>query len=69
MNYMDPIKPPLKEARLRYGDGDYQILQAGDHVRCSVSGAHIRLDDLKYWNVDKQVAYRSAAIAFGDMSK
>jgi hypothetical protein len=69
MNYIDPIMPPQKEARLRYGDGEFQMLQTGDHVRCGVTGAAIRLNDLKYWNVDKQIAYISAKIAFLDMAK
>jgi hypothetical protein len=28
------------------------------YVRCAVSGEHIRLDELRYWNVDLQEAYR-----------
>jgi hypothetical protein len=32
-------------------------------VRCAVSGALIPLDDLRYWNVDVQEAYRGHAEA------
>ena len=51
------------EARVRYQDGDYQVLSPGDFVRCSVSGRPIPLADLRYWNVDLQEAYASVDIA------
>jgi hypothetical protein len=65
MNYMDPIAQ--KEARLRYGDGEYTVMKTGDFVRCGVTGVIIMLDDLKHWNVEKQIAYKSAEAAFADM--
>jgi hypothetical protein len=65
MNFMDPIAQ--KEARLRYGDGEYTVMKTGDFVRCGVTGVIIMLDDLKYWSVDKQIAYTTAAIAFADL--
>lgn len=46
------------EALLRYEDNDFTILRHGLYVRCAVSGAHIPLDELRYWNVDLQEAYR-----------
>lgn len=66
MNFIDPILSPQREAKLKYLDGDFQIVKEGEFVRCAVSGAAIRIDDLRYWNVDKQVAYRSAIEAFAD---
>ena len=60
MNFIDPILSPQREAKLKYLDGDFQIVKEGEFVRCAVSGAAIRIDDLRYWNVDKQVAYHSA---------
>jgi hypothetical protein len=66
MNFIDPILPPQREAKLRYLDGDYQVLREGEFVRCAVSGDPIRLDNLRYWNVDKQVAYKSAWESFLD---
>ena len=50
-------------AKLRYMDGTFRILTAGDHVLCAVSGQHIALDDLRYWSVAKQEAYASAAVS------
>ena len=49
------------EARLRYLDGDFQILVPGTFVRCAVSGREIPLDELRYWSVERQEAYADAA--------
>ncbi|SHO59987.1 hypothetical protein SAMN02745172_00135 [Pseudoxanthobacter soli DSM 19599] len=51
------------EARVRYLDGDFQVLSPGGFVRCAVTGVPIPLDELRYWNVDRQEAYADAAIA------
>ena len=64
MNFIDPILPPQREAKLKYQDGDFQFLREGEFVRCAVSGLPIRIDDVRYWCVDKQEAYRSAVEAF-----
>jgi hypothetical protein len=64
MNYLDPILSPQREAKLRYLDGDYQILQEGEFVRCAVSGDPIRIDNLRYWSVDRQIAFKSASESF-----
>ena len=69
MNFIDPILPNQREAKLKYLDGDFQIIREGEFVRCAVSGAAIRIDDLRYWNVDKQLAYRSAVESFTDKGK
>lgn len=49
------------EARLRYLDGEIQILQNGSFVRCAVTGMPIPVDELKYWSVELQEAYVDAA--------
>jgi len=51
------------EARLRFLDGDYEVLVPGSYVRCAVTGMHIPLDALRYWSVDLQEAYASPAVA------
>lgn len=51
------------EARLRYRDGDYDVLSPGSYVTCAVTGIPIPLDELRYWNVDRQEAYADAATA------
>lgn len=60
MNRMEREKG---EAKLRFLDGDFEVLQPGAYVVCAVTGAHIPLDALRYWSVDLQEAYASAAIA------
>jgi hypothetical protein len=67
MNFIDPIAH--KEARLKYNDGEYTVMKTGDYVRCGITGAIIPLDEVRYWNIDKQIAYKSAEIAFADMAQ
>lgn len=64
MNFLDPILPQQREAKLRYLDADYQVLREGEFVRCAATGEPIKLDNLRYWNVGRQEAYGSADIAF-----
>ncbi len=66
MNRIDPIFPAQREARLRYLDHEYDVLQPGDFVRCAVTGDPIRLENLRYWSVGKQQAYKSARESFID---
>lgn len=51
------------EARLRFLDGDYEVLEPGSFVACAVTGTHIPLDALRYWSVDLQEAYVSPTVA------
>jgi len=51
------------EARLRYLDGEFQVVSPGGFVRCAVTGVSIPLDELKYWSVARQEAYVDAAAA------
>jgi len=64
MARLDRLFGAKSEARVRYQDGDYQILTPGDFVRCAVTGRTIALTELRYWNVDLQEAYASAEVAF-----
>jgi hypothetical protein len=63
MNRFDRFFGSKGEARVRFGDGEFQVVSPGEFVRCAVSGAQIALADLRYWNVDRQEAYASADIA------
>ena len=54
MNRMEREKG---EAKLRFLDGDFEVLQPGAYVVCAVTGAHIPLDALRYWNPVAQEAY------------
>jgi hypothetical protein len=51
------------EARLRYLDGEYEILAPGAYVVCAVTGTQIPLEALRYWSVDLQEAYANPAAA------
>ncbi len=51
------------EARVRFLDGEYQVLGAGDFVRCAVTGDAIILAELRYWSVERQEAYVNPAAA------
>ena len=48
-----------KLAKLKYLPNNYNVLESGDHVLCAISGKKIMLENLTYWNVDKQEAYYS----------
>ncbi|SEP65503.1 hypothetical protein SAMN05216548_101193 [Faunimonas pinastri] len=48
------------EARLRYLDGDYQVLSPGSYVICAVTEMRIPLSELRYWSVDRQEPYVDA---------
>lgn len=64
MNRFEKLLGLKGEARLRYSDGEFQVLSPGDFVRCAVSGEPIMLPDLRYWSVELQEAYASPEIAF-----
>jgi hypothetical protein len=69
MNRMDHIFPQQREAKLRYLDHEYEVISNGDFVRCAVTGDPIRIENLRYWSVERQVAYKSAAESFQDYRK
>ena len=46
---------------MRYLDHDFQVLSPGNHVICALTGKIIMLDELRYWNVDRQEAYYDAS--------
>ena len=48
-----------KLAKLKYLPNNFNVLEAGDYVICAISGKKIMLENLTYWNVDKQEAYYS----------
>ena len=48
-----------KKAVLKYLPNNFEIIEDGDYVVCSVSKKEIPLEKLNYWNVDLQEAYFS----------
>jgi len=55
--------PGAREAKIRYLDGDFQVITPGTFVRCAVTGEAIAIEDLKYWSVARQEPYIDAAIS------
>ena len=51
-----------KLAKLKFLPNNFNVLEAGDHVICAISGKKIMLENLTYWNVDKQEAYYSCLL-------
>lgn len=63
MNRLERLFGGGTEAKVRYLAGEFQVLSAGDYVRCSITGERIELANLKYWSVDLQEAYASADVS------
>ena len=47
------------KAKLKFNANNFEIIEEGNYVICAVSGKHIRLNQLTYWNVELQEAYFS----------
>ncbi len=52
-----------REARVRFLDADFEVVEKGDFVRCAVTGQPIPLDELRYWSVERQEAYATPEAA------
>ena len=48
-----------KLAKIKYLPNNFQIIEAGDYVLCSVSKKQINIENLNYWNVELQEPYFS----------
>jgi hypothetical protein len=63
MNRFDRNFGLASEAKLRYLDGEFQVLVSGSFVRCAVTGKQIPIDELRYWSVEYQEAYADASVS------
>lgn len=63
MNKMERDLRPEGQAELEYLDGEYRVIKPGSYVACAVTGVHIPIEALRYWSVDLQEAYATAAVA------
>ena len=52
-----------RPAKLNYLANGFRVLTPGDHVLCAISNTPIALDELRYWSVKRQQAYRGAVEA------
>ena len=48
-----------KLAKIKYLPNNFEVIQNGDHVICAISKKKIPLENLTYWDVEKQEAYFS----------
>ena len=64
MNRFERLFGLKGEARVRFMDGEFQVVSPGDFVLCAVTGRPIAIADLRYWSVELQEAYANAEIAF-----
>jgi hypothetical protein len=48
------------EAKIKYLDGDFDVVMPCAFVRCAITGKQIALEDLRYWSVDRQEPYVDA---------
>jgi hypothetical protein len=48
------------EAKVKYLDGEFQVVSPGDYVVCAVTGEPIPLTELRYWSVELQEPYATA---------
>ena len=53
-----------KLAKIKYLPNNFEIIEQGDYVECSVSGKLICIENLNYWNVELQEPYYSYKEAF-----
>jgi hypothetical protein len=63
MNRIEKFFGLRSEAKIRFLDGEFEVVAPGEFIRCAVTGQPIALPDLKYWSVDSQEAYASADIS------
>jgi len=49
----------MNKAKIKFSPNNFEVVEDGDHVVCSVSGKKITLNQLTYWNVELQEAYFS----------
>jgi hypothetical protein len=47
----------FREAELYYNLASFDVISPGTYVICSVTGLRVLLQDLKYWNAERQEPY------------
>ncbi|MDI9849068.1 DUF2093 domain-containing protein [Rhodoblastus sp. 17X3] len=57
MNRIDRRVPLSGPAEVEYLDGDFKIRKPGAYVVCAATGAHVPIEELRYWSVDRQEPY------------
>ena len=57
------------KAIVHYGASDFTIMEGGTYVLCATTQAKIPLEMLRYWNADRQEAYKDAAASLAAWKK
>lgn len=57
------------EAVVHYGLSDFTIIESGNFVKCAVTNEKIPLDQLRYWNHERQEAYKDASVSLQAFQK
>jgi hypothetical protein len=52
-----------RPAALQFDQNGFRVLRAGQFVLCAVTGQKIALEELRYWNAERQEAYASCEAA------
>ena len=63
MNRFENTFAAASIATVKYLDADFQVTSHGQFVLCAVTGDKIKLDELRYWSVERQEPYISAKVA------
>jgi hypothetical protein len=63
MNRLEKDFGPAGLAQIEFRHGEYRVIVPGSYVLCAVTGQRIPLQDLRYWNVERQEAYASPLAA------
>lgn len=53
-----------REAKIRYLDGDFQIVLPGSYVTCAITAKQIPIDELRYWSIPRQEPYIDVHASF-----
>jgi hypothetical protein len=51
-----------REATLHYNLASFDIISPGSYVICSMTGLRVLIQDLKYWNAERQEAYANPRV-------
>ena len=57
MNLFERKLPQAVEAEVKFLDGDVRVTRPGTFVRCAATHEPIPIEELRYWDVDRQEAY------------
>jgi hypothetical protein len=69
MNRFERQPQAAVEAEVDYLDGDFRVRKPGAFVRCAATGQPIPLEELRYWNVDRQEPYANPAAKLQRLGK